>query len=523
MAVCRLLRAICLCGSTLSTSIAQPVFAQDMATALRLSSAGPAVVAAEPSGPRHPVVEPLRTTHTEATLQERPAPDLYDPSPVEFTQADMRLDTSAPILPLSPALEPMELRSALHDAVPSMPGLRGALTTAIGRDAGLHAAKLDIKVADRQVWTQLLAFTPVVTATFQQSHLSASDGSQVFDLSDTKNYVALSASMPIFDAGGRYYGVKAARSRRDSVVYEGLAARDQATLKFVEYWIQAVSGASDRDLALDTIKRLQRLRSAVLARRNAGFASASDLAQVDADIAAARRTLASIEGSLAKSRDRLFHLSGQRPDGREDLPRFDQHVQGGKDAFIRSARQNNPNLRSAAARSRAELYAARSSMSEFLPSVSLTGEYRRYLDNTRQSSNDDNGLTVGVRLQIPLVNLSSVAETAAQTARKEAALYREVATLDAVEMEVEDLWSDRDAVVAMRKEADREVAARRISAASARSRLEKGFGSLDDAIREESALLNAQRTALQLAAQESVVGAKLLLISGRFATHMLHD
>lgn len=515
-----LLPAILVCSSVLLASTALPVMAQEMATELRVSSAEPSVDSMGLTAQLRAVVDPLPTG---STMQGLVGSVLHEPAPVEFMQADMRLGTAAPLLPISPGPGSMELRSVLHDAVPSMTGLRGALETAIGRDAGLHAAKLDVKVADRQVWKELLASAPVVTATFQQTYLSPADGSDVFDLSDKESYVAVSASLPILDGGGRYYGAKAARSRRDSVVFGALAARDQATLKFVEHWTQAVSGSRDRGLTQDAIHRLQRLRSAVLARRKAGFASTSELAQVDADIAATRRTLASIEGALAKSRDRIFHLSGQRPAADGEIQLFEQYMQGGKDSFIQSAHRHNPNLRSAAARSRAELYAARSSMSRFLPSVNLTGEYRHYLDNTRQSSNDNNGLTVGVRLQIPLVDLSSVAETAAQTARKEAALFREVATLDAVEMEIEDLWNDRDAAMAMRGETDREVAARRRSAASARSRLEKGFGSLDDVIREESALLNAQRTALQLTAQESMIAAKLLLMSGRFETRMLQD
>ncbi|MBU4532004.1 MAG: TolC family protein [Desulfomicrobium sp.] len=416
-------------------------------------------------------------------------------------------------------LESFELRSGLQDFVSGRPGLRGALETSLGRDAGWHAAMLDVKVADRQVWRELLKFTPVVTGTFQANRYSAADGSQPFDLKDREDYVAISASLPIWTSGVRVYGIKAAGSRRDSIAYDAKAVRDQATMKLIEYWTQAVSGARDREISLNAIKRLKRLRSAVVARQKAGFASSSDIAQMEADLAAAHQDLFSIEGALAKSRGQLLRLSGQQPGGTEKLTRFEQYMRDGRDAFIESAHRHNPQLQAAASRYRSEIYSTRSAMSRLLPSVNLTGEYRHYLDNPRRSS--DGGLTIGVRLQVPLLDLSQVAETAAQSTRKEAALFREAATLNAVEMEIESLWSDRMTTIAMSKEVDREVAAREKSAAAARGRFEKGFGSLEEAIRADTALMTSQRTALQLAAKETVLAAQLLVVSGKFKMSML--
>lgn len=73
----------------------------------------------------------------------------------------------------------------------------------------------------------------------------------------------------------------------------------------------------------------------------------------------------------------------------------------------------------------------------------------------------------------------------------------------------------------MRGEADREVTARKKSADAARNRFVKGFGSLDEAIRAETALSTSERTALQLAAQASILAAQLLVVSGQFDLNML--
>ncbi len=454
--------------------------------------------------------EPVAKTAA-VPIAKAPAADTLPPS----------AETTASIVEnSSQGLASFELRSELQGFVAGAPGLRGALETALGRDAGWHAALMDVKVADREVWRELLKFTPVITGSLQSNKYSAANGSQPLDLRDNDNYVAVSATLPIWTSGSRYYGVKAARSRRESLAYDAMAVRDQATMKLIETWTQAVSGVRERELGLNAIKRFKRLRSAVVARQKAGFASSSDIAQVDADIAAATQALSSIEGALAKSSDTLLRLSGQKLDRTAELARFDNYLRDGREAFIQSAHRNNPQLRAAASRYRTEIYSTRSAMSRLLPSVNLTGEYRHYLDNPRRSSGNE-GLTIGVRLQVPILDLSTFADTTAQSARKEAALYRETATLNAVETEIDGLWSDRKATIAMRSEADREVAARKKSAVAARDRFEKGFGSLEEAIRAETALLTSQRTALQLAAQESVIAAQLLVISGRFDVSMM--
>ena len=100
-------------------------------------------------------------------------------------------------------------------------------------------------------------------------------------------------------------------------------------------------------------------------------------------------------------------------------------------------------------------------------------------------------------------------------------MYREVSALNEVEIQIDELWSDRSTTIAMRNDAEREVAARKKNAAAALNRFQKGLGSLEDAIRAQSSLITAQRTTLQLTAQESVLAAQLLVISGRFTTDML--
>ncbi len=417
------------------------------------------------------------------------------------------------------AVESLELRSGLQAYSSAETGLRGALETAVERNPSWHAALSEVTAADRDVWSALLKYTPVITGSVETNAYSSA-GSSALNFNNRDSYLAIAASLPVWTSGGRYYGVKAARSRRDAIAFDAMAVRDQTTMSLIESWTQAVAARKDRALAQRAVNRFKRLRSAVAARQKSGFASIFDISQIDADIAAARQALVSIEGTIEKLDEKLLRNAGQKPGPGAKLNRFGRYLNGGKDAFIESAHRNNPQLRAASAQYRTELYSTRSAMSKFLPSVSVSGEYRHYLSRASGVSGTE-GWRVGIQLKVPLVDLSSMASSAADVARTDAALYREAATLNAVEEQIDGLWSDYRTTKKMRAEAEREAAARRKSANSTLSRFEKGFGSLEEAISAETELLSAERTVLQLSVRETVTAAQLLLSAGMFSPDML--
>ena len=123
---------------------------------------------------------------------------------------------------------------------------------------------------------------------------------------------------------------------------------------------------------------------------------------------------------------------------------------------------------------------------------------------------------MGLRVDVPLADLSTVADTVAQSERREAALYREAETRRSVERVIDELWADYQAAGSMRKQAKREVFARRESAAAIKARYARGFGTLDQAIDAEVRLRESERAALQVEAQRAMLAARLLVVSGQF-------
>lgn len=400
--------------------------------------------------------------------------------------------------------------------------LRGTLETVLPQDPAIRAAALEAEAANQEIWRELLRFTPVITGSIDTTKRTGSFGDVLGSSDDSSSYASISASLPLFSGGSRYYGIKEARSRRDAAVYDARSVVDQRTLRFIEAWTRAVLDQRERTLALSALSRLQQLRRSAVGRKESGFASVSDVALVDADIAATRRAVSLIDGQIARSRAVVARSGGVPPAQSEDLPELGHYLKGGKEALLASAHRTNPELQAAASRYRAEVYSARSAYGRHLPSVSVNGEYRHYWDRpSSRSSTDRSDFTVGLQVKIPLVDLSTVADSVARTTRKDAALYKEAAVLEAVEVEIAQLWDNWQSLKASHLEGQREVKARRAHAKAARARFDEGFSSLDTAIRAETDLLTTQRAVLQIEVQKLLAEAQLLIVSGQFRTGML--
>ena len=400
-------------------------------------------------------------------------------------------------------------------------GLRGSIENALLQDSEWHAALMEIEAADYEMRREAYRYLPTLTASYVQQD----DAYRATSFSERERsaYVSLSASLPIYSGGSIYYGYKAAQAKRDQSIFNSLAVRDRRALRLMELWTQVIVAQRELNLSRGSVKRLNQLRDAISAQVGVGFASPSDLAQVDADLAAARRNISTISADLAKARSELHRSGSAAPGPNTGFANFNAYLAGGKQALIKSAYSNNPELQGAAAAYRAESYSARAALGRHLPQVSLTGEYREYT-NTRgvsSSTNTDDRLRVGLEVSVPLIDFSMVSDTRAQAARRDVALHREANALHSVKVEIDQIWEDQRAARQMRTDAKIEVAARRENAEAARQRYEKGFGLLDEAIRAENSLLQAERTALQMQAQESLLAAQLLLVSGRFDISML--
>ncbi len=154
------------------------------------------------------------------------------------------------------------------------------------------------------------------------------------------------------------------------------------------------------------------------------------------------------------------------------LPSFDAYLKGGKAKLQAGADRANPRLRGAAAGYNAAQYANRQAFGRHLPQINLTGEYR-HPSATSGIANDLDMWIVGVGMQVPLLDLSTTADTAAQAGRMDDALYREADTRQSVQSQIESLWTDH----AQMAQSNSEISSRKRVVATAINRFKNDFGS----------------------------------------------
>lgn len=399
-------------------------------------------------------------------------------------------------------------------------GLRGAVVEGIAQQPRLRAAISEYNAAKIDVVTQLMRYAPVLSA-----RVDVNQSDEIYTSSITKRSGVtagvLSLSMPLYTGGQISNGVNVARSKAEASAFMALATRDDLTLEVISYWLEANAGLQEIASIEQGLGRLTSFQDKVAASKAGGFASNADIVALDAEIAAAKRSLTDARARQQKAASSFARMAGHTTlslDG--SLPSFDAYLKGGKAKLLASADRANPRLRAAAAGYHAAQYASRQAFGRHLPQVNLTGEYRHPF----ATSGIANGLdtwTVGVRMQVPLVDLSTTADTAAQAERMDAALYREADTRQSVQSQIEALWTDYAQMAQSSAEIASEIASRKRVTATAINRFKNDFGSLQQISDSEFALQSAQITAIQIRAKRSLLAVQLLMAAGMFQTSML--
>jgi outer membrane protein len=403
---------------------------------------------------------------------------------------------------------------------PSSGGFRGAVEESVFQQPRLRAALSDYNASKIDIIGQMMRYAPVLNA-----RIDVSQSDEIYTSSITKRSGVtagvLSLSMPIYSGGQIGNGINMARAKADASAFAAMATRDDLTLEMISYWLQANAGEQEISVIEQGIARLSSFQHKVSASKAAGFASSADVVALDAEIAAARRSLTD-----ARARQQKAVISLMRMTGRTNLqivgtiPSFDKYLKGGKNKLMASADRKNPRLRAAAAGYQAAQFGSRQAFGRHLPQVNLTGEYRHPFQ-TSGIANGQDTWTIGVRMQVPLLDLSTTADTLAQSDRMDAALYREADTRQSMQNQIDELWIEYVQLSQSYVEILSEVAARKRVTVSAINRFKNDFGSLQQISDSEFALQSAQISAIQINAKHSLQAVQLLMMAGLFQTSML--
>lgn len=418
-------------------------------------------------------------------------------------------------------LDPVQTGSIDHDGeqdFANTTGLRGAVEASLTSSYELRIALKTAHISNTNIWKAIATFAPTLSASYSHSLSKASTA-----LENTENSSAkLTLSVPVFTGGSRMFNLAAAKSSALSSHYSALATMDQVQLGTVQAYVQLASAQQSLAIYQSGLKHAKTLYNATQARQQSGFASASDVALVRANLAAAQRNVEQAKGGLQQAKIALKSRTGQKALSVAHDLNLHRHLKGGLLTLIDNARRNNPSLRAANANYRTQLHSTRASYGQFLPQVSLQGQFEHYLDKPYNGDAAGTGKwTAGIQVSVPLVNLANVANTYEQRQRTDLAILQEAQALHGMEADIKGLWANYTSLNAIVVEAAKESKARKHVFLSVSSQHKEGFTTLEALVDADQNAQNAALTALQLEAQRDVVAAQLLTLSGQFKLSML--
>lgn len=411
-----------------------------------------------------------------------------------------------------------QIAKALHPAVAT--GLRGTVEAAVWSNFGLRASLHDLHAAEMNVWREALRFTPIIAG-----ELGGTNSAPSFEALNTgspgnERYGALKVSLPLFTGGERFFSVKSAQSTALSAGYSAAAAREAVVLDTVNAYLQHVYAAQATHLYSEDAQRLSDLLTAMKAQRASGFVSGADVAEVERELAGRRQLRVEAQAQAAKARDQVEGFAGHHVAIGSELPHLEQALAGGYDRLFARAMHYNSRIQVAAHAADASAYASQAAFGRYLPRLNLTGEmYHDYRSSTPAADRDR--WSVGLKLSVPIVDLSTVADISIAKERASAERYRAMDTRRTVRIEFAAMWEDyRSSRASVYLVRERARAQAKVAAASL-AKYRQGMTSMRDVLEDQRLLTGAELDLLQLQVRMNYAICQILLTADAFDTAML--
>lgn len=410
------------------------------------------------------------------------------------------------------------LRGTVAPAAAADPvdGLRGAVEASLSSSDALRASMSDVKAADYGIMRELASFTPTITANVSQSF---EDGLSPLDDDDSR-YAGISLNMALFTSGRRLHEVRSARSIARAAGFRALSVRDDVTLSTVEAYLQQVYATAALHVVQQRCAALRRLVASIRAQHASGFASGADIAEASAELKATEQQLSEFETIQAKAETKVLSLASSTVLFRQSFPELEQALGVGREHLLATALQRNPNIMAAAYAAKASEEKSRATFAKHLPQLTLSADYKHILDEVTDGGDRDRW-NVGVRLSVPLVDLSTVSSIGESRERAAADRYRARDARRIVAEQMQQLWEDYDSAAERERLAVQQQSYLRTFTKASDARYRKGLTELKTLLDAQRQLLDVDIQIAQLRVQKSLSAVQILVTAGTFEPSML--
>lgn len=391
--------------------------------------------------------------------------------------------------------------------------LRGVLKEAVSNSDGVKIAVKQVHISDTQIWSEIAKFTPTLSMTLDRSR--SSDGFGNLSSAETSSELSFALNMPIYSGGSRVYSLRAARRNRLAAKNDAISAQNRVLQDVLSAYLQYHQTDETVKLLSQNVGSLKKLLAAVRDRKKHGIASQADVAYVQANLASMRHQYEASKGSRSQLQAQIASLTGRPFKNIPKLMRVTKLVSDDEEHFVQQALIANPEIKAAQHRAVSQRHTSRAAYGQYLPQVNAYAQYDRALNSYTQSQQSTDW-KVGVKLTMPLVDLSTVSSIAESRQRAQLASYQASDTTRNITLSIRTLYRQ---YVAGQKQIDLAKARvkymRQIEVAE-RERYNLGVGSLDQLLEQKRALAQSKIDAIGVKTDAYWTAYQLLIAANKF-------
>ena len=221
--------------------------------------------------------------------------------------------------------------------------------------------------------------------------------------------------------------------------YEALSTNIAAEI--ITDYMSLLSAQQELEILNESVTGLVKLEEVVTARKNAGDATRTDLAQAVSRLASSRARRTSAQAELALARDRLLSKTGFLVENPNLPEQAEIELSMAYEDIIELARRRSPAIQASQFDEKSALINVKSEQRKFLPTVTLQAAAVTVRESSPTIARDDD-LTVGINFTLPLYSGGSgSAQTRRALANYNSARYNTENIIRESDLQINQLWS----------------------------------------------------------------------------------
>lgn len=409
------------------------------------------------------------------------------------TPADFPWSLRASNTALIPA-QSMLMQPSGQDILPG--SLHHVLRASLRHDATLQAAAQEATAAHHAVDSARFDLLPAVSLTAAGETSRSSSLSGLPQLDRTIATGSITAEWTLFASGGKLAAIEAAQASANAADYNYLAQERSLIFENATLYLDYVANTQRRGIIKRSLRRIRKIRTMTKRQYAAGFASRTDVALVDAEVASLQSQVEQATQQIGRLRIELLNKTGVEAGHAARFPAKDRLLPKSRNDAVARALQGNPFIESAIETARSVKAQSRVQRSNYLPKLTAYASLEQQSDD-RFDFDTDADWKAGVRFSMPIGNLSQVARYRQVRAQAQAAGFRARQVERQIKTEIETAWEEMESLSRNRAILSRKISARKKSANGVRKELDAGLKPVSDLLREEMRLAEARIEHLQ--------------------------